>query len=53
MLDVLRRCFPERMPAWEPELKAMIPSFGRMLSDDPAAVERIQAVTARALGLIA
>jgi malate dehydrogenase (quinone) len=53
MLDVLRRCFPERMPAWEPELKSMIPSFGRMLSDDPAAVERIHAVTARALGLIA
>ncbi|HEV7622823.1 MAG TPA: malate:quinone oxidoreductase [Amnibacterium sp.] len=53
MLDVLRRCFPDRMPAWEPELKTMIPSFGSLLSDDPAAVERIHAVTARALGLIA
>ncbi|MDQ1513313.1 MAG: hypothetical protein QOC59_1155 [Microbacteriaceae bacterium] len=53
MLDVLRRCFPDRMPQWEPALRGVIPSFGTLLSDDPQAAQRIQATTAQALGLTA
>jgi malate dehydrogenase (quinone) len=53
MLDVLRRCFPGELPGWEPALRALIPSFGTLLSDDPQAARRIQATTAQALGLTA
>ena len=28
MLDVLSRCFPDRMAGWEPKLREMIPSYG-------------------------
>nr|WP_244857985.1 malate:quinone oxidoreductase [Agromyces archimandritae] len=51
MLDVLRRCFPERIEAWEPKLREMIPSYGTKLSDDPAAAAASLAATAKTLGL--
>ncbi|WP_395243868.1 malate:quinone oxidoreductase [Agromyces sp. MMS24-K17] len=51
MLDVLKRCFPERMASWEPTLREMIPSYGRTLNDDPAAAEASLAETARVLQL--
>jgi malate dehydrogenase (quinone) len=53
MLDVLRRCFPDRLPQWEPRLRGLIPSFGTLLSDDPQAAQRIQVTTAKVLGLTA
>ncbi len=28
MLDLLERCFPERADAWQPRLRAMMPSLG-------------------------
>lgn len=33
MLDVLQKCFPERMEGWRRRLGKMLPSFGRDLSD--------------------
>jgi malate dehydrogenase (quinone) len=51
MLDILSRCFPERFPNWEPMLRAMIPSYGKMLSSDPAAATAVLAETAKVLGL--
>jgi malate dehydrogenase (quinone) len=51
MLDVLSRCFPDRLPQWEPTLRAMIPSYGKMLSSDPAAATAVLAETAKVLGL--
>ncbi|GAA1818710.1 malate:quinone oxidoreductase [Agromyces neolithicus] len=51
MLDVLSRCFPDRMAAWEPKLREMIPSYGTTLSDDPAAAEASLAATAEVLRL--
>ncbi len=35
MLDVMKRCFSDRFPSWEPKLKEMVPSFGIELSNDP------------------
>lgn len=35
MLDVLERCFPDRMASWAPTLTTIVPSFGTRLSDDP------------------
>jgi malate dehydrogenase (quinone) len=52
MLDVLSRCFPDRFRDWEPTLRAMIPSYGKMLSSDPAAATAVLAETAKVLGLV-
>ncbi|CAN5369504.1 malate:quinone oxidoreductase [soil metagenome] len=35
MLDVLERCFPDRMTEWTPLLTKMVPSYGKKLSDNP------------------
>jgi len=53
MLDVLGRCFPDRMAEWEPKLREMIPSYGTSLSDDPATAEASLKATAEVLGLTA
>ncbi|WP_414672844.1 malate:quinone oxidoreductase [Lacisediminihabitans sp.] len=51
MLDVLERCFPDRIESWTPQLKAMVPTWGRKLSDDPALAEKTVAATQKALAI--
>ncbi len=51
MLDVLATCFPDRMQAWAPELKRMIPSYGTKLADAPKAAAKELKDTAKTLGL--
>ncbi|MBN8252040.1 malate:quinone oxidoreductase [Priestia flexa] len=51
MLEVLEKCFPDQMNAWEPKIKEMIPSYGMSLSDNPAFFEKIYASTSHTLGL--
>lgn len=51
MLDVLKKCFPTHMPDWEPMLEKMIPSYGTLLSSQPAAAKKSLAATAKALQL--
>jgi len=51
MLDVLARCFPERIAEWEPRLKAMIPSYGRQFSADEQRAADTIAATSKALQL--
>ena len=34
MIDVLERCFPERIGGWSKKLRGMVPSYGTKLSDD-------------------
>ncbi|MFD0957548.1 malate:quinone oxidoreductase [Virgibacillus alimentarius] len=51
MLDLLNRCFPQYMEAWEPKIKEIIPSYGKSLVDNPALIQEIHTTTARALGL--
>ncbi len=34
MIDVLERCFPERLAGWSKKLRGMVPSYGTKLSDD-------------------
>ncbi len=53
MVDLLRRCFPNQIAGWEPKLREMIPSYGKKLSDDPAAAAASLAATAAALHLSA
>jgi malate dehydrogenase (quinone) len=49
MLDVLQKCFPEHMAEWTPQLKKMVPSFGKTLSDDPKLAERTLETTQKVL----
>lgn len=51
MLELLKRCFPQQLKAWEPKIKEMIPSYGVSLVNNPALISEIHASTARSLGL--
>ncbi|WP_047985822.1 malate:quinone oxidoreductase [Ornithinibacillus californiensis] len=51
MLKVLSRCFPERMPEWEPKIKEMIPSYGISLTENPELAQELLNETAQTLGL--
>lgn len=52
-LDLLLDCFPERWEteAWQSKLRAMIPSFGKRLSDDDALARRVRESSHQRLGL--
>ncbi|MDG4664975.1 malate dehydrogenase (quinone) [Mycobacterium sp. 236(2023)] len=43
MFDVMKRCFADRYPSWEPKLKEMVPSLGTPLSGEPKLFEEIWA----------
>ncbi len=51
MLGLLEQCFPERIAAWKPRIRSMIPSYGKKLSDAPVTAKRTIASTARTLGV--
>jgi malate dehydrogenase (quinone) len=51
MLEVINKCFPQQIKSWEPKLKEMIPSYGKVLLDHPQLIQEIHASTAQSLGL--
>jgi malate dehydrogenase (quinone) len=53
MLDLLNRCFPEKMATdhWQQKLKTMIPSFGQSLAHNRELAQAIRAATGEVLGL--
>lgn len=51
MLEVIKKCFPQHLRAWEPKIKEMIPSYGVSLAENPQLFNEIHTSTARALGL--
>ena len=53
MLDLLKRCFPEQLQteAWQQKLKAMIPSYGQILADNPELGKQLRKHTSEVLGL--
>jgi malate dehydrogenase (quinone) len=51
MLDVLAKCFPDRLAAWEPRLEQMIPSYGDHLSTNKATAKATLTRTAKALAI--
>jgi len=51
MVDLIERCFPDRIEAWKPGLVAMIPSYGRQVSDDPAFAAEVLESTAETLAI--
>ncbi|WP_309065431.1 malate:quinone oxidoreductase [Microbacterium sp.] len=53
MLDLLRRCFPDRYASWEPTLRELIPTYGEKLNEDAAKAEDSMRRTAETLQLSA
>ncbi|GAA1638768.1 malate:quinone oxidoreductase [Microbacterium flavum] len=51
MLGLLKTCFPDRIAAWEPELKALIPSYGTTLNGRPEVAAATIAETADVLDI--
>ncbi|WP_166263278.1 malate dehydrogenase (quinone) [Marinobacter caseinilyticus] len=53
MIDVIERCFPQRMrdAEWHGRMKAMVPSYGESLVDNESLLVDIRARTLRTLGL--
>jgi malate dehydrogenase (quinone) len=53
MLGLMKTCFPDRVDAWEPRLRALIPSYGETLNPRPELAEEVLTETAEALALTA
>ncbi|HEX3549723.1 MAG TPA: malate:quinone oxidoreductase [Candidatus Elarobacter sp.] len=51
MLDVLARCFADRLPGWTPRLTELIPSYGRSIADDAELCRQVRTDTAAVLHL--
>ena len=52
MLELLERCFPDRIAGWVPQLKRMIPSYGTALSAKPQLARRTLAATEKTLAIV-
>ena len=53
MLDLLKRCFPDKFPKWEKKIHTMIPHYGTLLNTDAKKAKASLAATAKSLGLTA
>ncbi|GAA3410603.1 malate dehydrogenase (quinone) [Paenibacillus hodogayensis] len=51
MLEVIEKCFPQHLKAWEPKIKEMIPAYGVSLLKKPELIRDIHTSTARTLRL--
>ena len=51
MLDLIERCFADRLEGWRPRLQRMVPSYGRQVSDDPAFADAVLTSTAATLAI--
>jgi malate dehydrogenase (quinone) len=51
MIELMRRCFPGQLAAWEPKLKEMIPGYGTKLNENESLADDVQSMTDRVLGL--
>lgn len=52
MLELMEKCFPERIGEWEPVIREMVPSYGVTLADDRELIEEIQQYTTKTLNLV-
>jgi malate dehydrogenase (quinone) len=49
MLGLVEKCFPGSMDAWRPKLIAMVPSYGKQLSDNATLAKKTITATAKEL----
>jgi len=52
MLDVLAKCFPDRIDGWAPQIEKMIPSYGTQLSSNKSIAQKTLTATAKELELV-
>ncbi|RYE32783.1 MAG: malate:quinone oxidoreductase [Sphingobacteriaceae bacterium] len=54
MLDLLNRCFKSKIstPEWQDKMKAMIPSYGKSLGQEPELALKLREETSKVLGII-
>ena len=52
MVDLLKRCFPDRYDGWLPTIEKLIPTVGTTLNDRPDDAARVLAETAATLNLV-
>ena len=53
MLDVLAKCYPDRLDGWVPTFRKMVPSYGTELSGDEKKAARTLESTSKVLGISA
>lgn len=51
MLNLVKKCFPQRMEAWAPRIQELVPAYGHKLDDEPALADEIMGHTAKVLGI--
>lgn len=51
MLDLIERCFSDRLERWAPGLRRMVPSYGRSIADEPGLAAEVLATTASTLAI--
>ena len=51
MLELIKKCFPQHLKAWEPKIKEIIPSYGVSLVGNKELIHEIHASTDQSLGL--
>lgn len=51
MLRLLERCFPAQVEGWKTKLEEMVPSYGRLLTDEPQLLSEVAASTNKTLQL--
>lgn len=51
MLEVIKKCFPQHLKAWEAKIIEMIPAYGVSLAENPELFHDIHTSTARTLRL--
>lgn len=51
MLEVIAKCFPERLNEWEAKIREMIPSYGMSLVENEELLQEVHTTTANMLGL--
>lgn len=49
MLNLVKKCFPDRFEAWAPRIKELVPAYGHKLNDEPELADEIMAHTAKVL----
>ncbi|WP_193211118.1 malate dehydrogenase (quinone) [Luteolibacter marinus] len=52
MVEIIEKCFPERLAGWKNQLKAMLPSYGHKLADDADLYRAIRGEADATLGLV-
>ena len=51
MIEVIKKCYPEQLPAWEAKLKEMIPSYGQKLVENPELLKQVKETAYKTLNV--